>query len=161
MEENHVAPGGTEKNANSLESISKTLSNYKEILIAIIFFVGIATTAINYYAPLDRVKKLECALEGHRLLAIHRDQESINTREIIAAQNQERMLADLLILLTNDSDESSEIKKFKQGFRENLVPRIDKIRNEITELMILSATLKNEIISLETKISKKECPNEI
>lgn len=141
-----------------LSKAAAILKSFKEIIAALILVGGVIYGGLQYFAPADVVEKLECGLESQKLLAIERDSEISNIRDKLAAQDRERLLTDLLLLIEIESGESDELKKFKRTLKKHIRPKIEEIRKEIVKLEIEAARINKEVISWENKVAKRICP---
>ncbi len=141
-----------------LSKSAAVLKDFKEIIAALILVGGVIFGGLKYFAPADVVAKLECGLESQKLLAIERDSEISNIRDKLAAQDRERLLTDLLLLIENESDDSDELKRFKRSLKQHIRPKIEEIRKNIIKLQIEAARINKEVISWENKVAKRICP---
>lgn len=140
--------------------IIETIKNFKELIASLFFFSGILFAAYNHFAPADSVAKLECALESQRVLAIELDKQNSNFRNKIAAQDSERLLTDLLILIMKERDDSPALKSFRDDLIEHIRPKIEKARSAINSLEIEAARINSQVTNYQNKVTKKECPND-
>lgn len=141
-------------------SIIKTIKDFKELIASLLFLTGVSFAAYSHFAPADRVAKLECALESQRVLAIELDKQNSNFRNRIAAQDNERLLTDLLILIMKERQDSPALKSFRDDLVEHIKPKIDEARSVINELEIEAASINAQVTNYQNKVTKKECPND-
>jgi hypothetical protein len=140
--------------------IIETIKNFKELIASLLFLAAVSLAAYSHFAPATRVDKLECALESQRILAIELDKQNSNFRNRIAAQDNERLLTDLLILIMKERDDSPALKSFSSDLIEHIKPKIEVTRSTINNLEIEAASINAQVTNYQNKVTKKECPND-
>lgn len=136
----------------------KTAKRFKEIWTILVFLALGAYAGISYFAPASELKRIDCALEHQRTLAIKRDEEVGFKREVKSLRDQKDLIVDFLLLLQPEENDSVSIKQFKSKIRGHLDSKRGKIGEKIHDVELKALAMQEEVSEIDRAFTRKTCP---